>query len=96
MGSIAARLADRVIVTDDNPRGEDPGAIRAEILAACPDADEIGDRAQAIAIAVRDLEAGDVLILAGKGHEEGQTIAGAARPFDDAKIAREAVAQARA
>ena len=96
MGSIAARLADRVIVTDDNPRGEDPGAIRAEILAACPDADEIGDRAQAIAIAVRDLEAGDVLVLAGKGHEEGQTIAGAARPFDDATIAREAVAQGRA
>ena len=95
MGAIAARRADRVIVTDDNPRGEDPAAIRRDILAACPAADEIGDRAEAIADAVRDLDAGDVLVLAGKGHEEGQTVGGAVRPFDDAEIARLAVAEAR-
>ena len=95
MGAIAAHRADRVIVTDDNPRGEDPAAIRRDILAACPAADEIGDRAEAIADAVRDLDAGDVLVLAGKGHEEGQTVAGTVRPFDDAEIARLAVAEAR-
>ena len=95
MGAIAAQRADRVIVTDDNPRGEDPAAIRRDILAACPAADEIGDRAEAIADAVRDLDAGDVLVLAGKGHEEGQTVAGAVRPFDDAEIARLAVAEGR-
>ena len=95
MGAIAAQRADRVIVTDDNPRGEDPAAIRRDILAACPAAAEIGDRAEAIADAVRHLDAGDVLVLAGKGHEEGQTVGGAVRPFDDAEIARLAVAEAR-
>jgi UDP-N-acetylmuramoyl-L-alanyl-D-glutamate--2,6-diaminopimelate ligase len=95
MGAIAAARADRVIVTDDNPRREDPAAIRRDILAACPAADEIGDRAAAIAAAVGDLETGDVLVLAGKGHEEDQTVGDAARPFDDAEIARLAVAEAQ-
>ena len=93
MGAVADGLADRVIVTDDNPRCEDPAVIRRDILAACPDADEIGDRAEAIATAVRGLEAGDVLVLAGKGHEEGQTVGDTAHPFDDAKMARAAVAE---
>ena len=96
MGAIAAALADRVIVTDDNPRGEDPLAIRRDILAACPAADEIGDRAEAIAVAVGDLDEGDVLVVAGKGHEVGQTVGGAVRAFDDAEVARRAVAEGRA
>ncbi len=83
MGEAAARLADLAIVTDDNPRGEDPAAIRAAILAACPGAREIGDRAQAIAAALEMLRPGDVLAVAGKGHEQGQTIGGTVVPFDD-------------
>ena len=88
----AARGADVVIVTDDNPRGEDPAAIRAEILAACPGAREIGDRAQAIAAAIDGLGAGDVLVIAGKGHETGQRIGDRVIPFDDAGVARDALA----
>jgi UDP-N-acetylmuramoyl-L-alanyl-D-glutamate--2,6-diaminopimelate ligase len=83
MGAIAARLADAVIVTDDNPRGEDPAAIRAAILAAAPGAHEIGDRAEAIRAGVAALGAGDVLVIAGKGHETGQYIAGTTYPFSD-------------
>jgi UDP-N-acetylmuramoyl-L-alanyl-D-glutamate--2,6-diaminopimelate ligase len=83
MGAIAARLADRAIVTDDNPRGEDAKIIRAEILAACPGAQDIGDRAKAIRIGVDGLAAGDVLLVAGKGHEEGQTIGKTVVPFSD-------------
>ncbi len=83
MGAIAARLADDVIVTDDNPRGEDPAAIRAAILAAAPGAHEIGDRAEAIRAGVAALSAGDVLVIAGKGHETGQYIAGTTYPFSD-------------
>ena len=92
MGGIAARLADRVIVTDDNPRSEDPAAIRKEILAAAPDAREIGDRREAIATAVAGLGAGDVLVIAGKGHERGQIVAGTVHPFDDREEARRALA----
>ena len=88
MGEAAARLADRVIVTDDNPRGEAPEAIRAAVLAGCPDAAEIGDRTAAIAAALNDLGPGDVLVVAGKGHEQGQTIAGIVHPFDDAGVIR--------
>jgi UDP-N-acetylmuramoyl-L-alanyl-D-glutamate--2,6-diaminopimelate ligase len=88
MGEVAARLADRVIVTDDNPRGEVPQAIRAAILANCPGAREIGDRAGAIEAAVNDLGPGDVLAVAGKGHEQGQTVAGVAHPFDDVSVIR--------
>jgi UDP-N-acetylmuramoyl-L-alanyl-D-glutamate--2,6-diaminopimelate ligase len=83
MGEIAQRLADVAIVTDDNPRSEDPAAIRAAILAAAPDAREIGDRRAAILAAAAMLADGDVLVVAGKGHEQGQTIAGVTHPFDD-------------
>jgi UDP-N-acetylmuramoyl-L-alanyl-D-glutamate--2,6-diaminopimelate ligase len=88
MGEAAARLADVVIVTDDNPRGEDPGSIRAAIRAACRDAQEIGDRAKAIEAALNGLAAGDVLVVAGKGHEQGQIVAGTVVPFDDASVIR--------
>lgn len=83
MGAIAARLADRVIVTDDNPRGEDAAAIRAEILAAAPGALEIGDRAEAIAAAMDGMKPGDVLLVAGKGHETGQIIGDEVVPYSD-------------
>ena len=88
MGDAAARLADAAIITDDNPRSEDPAAIRAAILAACPGAHVIGDRAQAIAAALNAMQPGDVLAVAGKGHEQGQTIAGITLPFDDAATVR--------
>ncbi len=83
MGAIAARLADDVIITDDNPRTEDAAAIRAEILAAAPDAREIGGRHDAIRAGIASLAVGDVLILAGKGHESGQYINGVTYPFSD-------------
>lgn len=91
MGQIAATLAEDVIVTDDNPRGEDPAVIRGQILAACPGATEIGDRAEAIAGAVSALQAGDVLVVAGKGHETGQIVGDQVLPFDDATVVRAAV-----
>ena len=84
MGEIAARLADVVLVTDDNPRSEDPASIRAAILAAAPGAAEVADRADAIARAVGLLEPGDALVVAGKGHETGQTARGITLPFSDA------------
>ncbi len=83
MGRIAAENADRVIVTDDNPRSEQAAAIRAAILAAAPGAAEIGDRSQAIRTAVAELKAGDVLLIAGKGHETGQIIGDRIVPFSD-------------
>jgi UDP-N-acetylmuramoyl-L-alanyl-D-glutamate--2,6-diaminopimelate ligase len=92
MGEIAQRLADRVIVTDDNPRSEDAAAIRRAILARCPKAEEIGDRARAIRRGLALLEPGDLLLIAGKGHESGQIIAGVTHPFEDAAVARAAVA----
>ena len=92
MGEIAARLADIPVVTDDNPRGEDPAAIRREILAACPGALEYGDRAEAIREAVSMLAPDDLLVVAGKGHETGQIVGDTVRPFDDAVCARDAVA----
>jgi UDP-N-acetylmuramoyl-L-alanyl-D-glutamate--2,6-diaminopimelate ligase len=88
MGQAAARLADRIIVTDDNPRGEAPQAIRAAVLTGCPQAREIGDRAAAIEAALNDLAPGDVLVVAGKGHEQGQTVAGVVHPFDDVSVVR--------
>ena len=88
MGAAAAKLADLAIVTDDNPRSEPPAAIRAEILAGCPDATEIGDRAQAIAAGLGLLRSGDVLVVAGKGHEQGQTMSGRTLPFDDRAVIR--------
>ncbi|WP_435769375.1 UDP-N-acetylmuramoyl-L-alanyl-D-glutamate--2,6-diaminopimelate ligase [Nocardioides sp. SYSU DS0651] len=94
MGRIAASLADLVIVTDDNPRTEDPGAIRAEVLAGAREAGgadvlEVGDRRAAIARALAGASAGDVVIVAGKGHETGQEVAGVVHPFDDRAVVRE-------
>jgi UDP-N-acetylmuramoyl-L-alanyl-D-glutamate--2,6-diaminopimelate ligase len=83
MGAAAARLADLAIVTDDNPRSEAPAAIRAAVLASAPGAKEIGDRRAAIRAACAMLEEGDVLVVAGKGHEQGQIVAGVTHPFDD-------------
>jgi len=90
MGAVAAAKADRVIVTDDNPRSEDPAAIRAAIMVAAPSATEIGDRREAIRRAIADLQSGDILLIAGKGHETGQIIGDRVMPFSD----HEAVAAA--
>lgn len=95
MGRVASRLADRVYVTDDNPRYEKPAAIRGAILAAVPGAIEIGDRRQAIAAAIADLGPGDLLVIAGKGHETGQIAGSETYPFDDAAVAREIVGSGR-
>lgn len=92
MGAAAARAADVIFVTDDNPRNENPGEIRAEILTGCPDATEIGDRAEAILAAVDALQPGDALLIAGKGHETGQIIGSDTLPFDDIEQASVAVA----
>ena len=94
MGRVATELADLVYVTDDNPRSEDPAEIRRAILEAAPGAVEIGDRRQAIAAAIAGLGRGDVLVIAGKGHETGQIIGAQVLPFDDAAVAREVVAAA--
>jgi UDP-N-acetylmuramoyl-L-alanyl-D-glutamate--2,6-diaminopimelate ligase len=88
MGEAAARGADAVWITDDNPRSEDPAAIRAAIRAGAPEAREIGGREAAIAAALAALGPGDVLAVAGKGHESGQEIAGVVHPFDDAEVVR--------
>jgi len=93
MGRIAREFANTIIVTDDNPRSEDPATIRAAILKACPGALEIGDRHEAIRAAVKALAPGDVLLLAGKGHESGQIFRDRTLPFDDAVEARRAVAE---
>jgi UDP-N-acetylmuramoyl-L-alanyl-D-glutamate--2,6-diaminopimelate ligase len=95
MGAIAAEKADTVIVTDDNPRSEDPAAIRSEILAAAPGAREIGDRAEAIRTAIRGLGPGDVLVVAGKGHETGQIIGERTLPFSDHEVVRAAIVELR-
>lgn len=92
MGEAAAEFADVVIVTDDNPRSEDPAAIRAEVLKGCPEATEVGDRAEAILRGVDALLPGDALLIAGKGHETGQIIGSDVYPFDDAEQASVAVA----
>lgn len=92
MGAAALANADVLYVTDDNPRSEEPSAIRAAIMAACPDANEVGDRAEAILLAVDALQPGDALLVAGKGHESGQVIKGTIFPFDDVEQASIAVA----
>lgn len=94
MGAAAHRFADAVIVTDDNPRTEDPAAIRAAVRAACPAALEVADREAAIAAALGALQPGDVLAIAGKGHEQGQTIGSHTLPFDDAAVVRRLAAAA--
>ncbi len=91
MGEAVAKFADVALVTDDNPRGEEPGAIRAEILKGCPNGIEISDRAEAILRGVDMLAAGDVLLIAGKGHENGQEIDGVVHPFNDVEQASMAV-----
>jgi len=92
MGQMAAAKADRVIVTDDSPRSENPAAIRAAIRAGAPVACEIGDRAEAIRRAIAELRHGDVLLVAGKGHETGQIFRHGTVPFSD----HEAIAAALA
>lgn len=92
MGAAARAHADVLYVTDDNPRSEDPALIRAAIMAACPEANEVGDRAEAILRGVDALGPGDALLIAGKGHETGQTIQGQVYPFDDVEQASIAVA----
>jgi UDP-N-acetylmuramoyl-L-alanyl-D-glutamate--2,6-diaminopimelate ligase len=89
MGAVAARAADRVIVTDDNPRTEDPAAIRAAVLTGVPAATEIGDRRDAIAAAIGEAGPGDIVLIAGKGHEQGQIVGDLVLPFDDVQVARE-------
>jgi len=92
MGEAAARLADKVIVTDDNPRGEDPAAIRRAVLAGAPAATEIGGRREAIRAAIAQAGPGDIVLLAGKGHEQGQPVGDKILPFDDVTVAREEAA----
>ena len=96
MGHIACDLADAVIVTDDNPRGEDAADIRREVMAGCSGAREIGDRGEAIRAAVADLQEDDLLVIAGKGHERGQLVGSEVLPFDDATAAAEAIEESRA
>jgi UDP-N-acetylmuramoyl-L-alanyl-D-glutamate--2,6-diaminopimelate ligase len=84
MGSVAAEHAEHIIVTDDNPRHEDADRIRAAILATCPLAQDIGDRGAAIAQAVAQASADDIVLVAGKGHETGQIIGDTILPFNDA------------
>ena len=93
MGEIANTLADKVVVTDDNPRYEDPAKIRAQILEAVPKAVEIPDRAIAIQKTVQQLEEGDVLVIAGKGHEQGQIVEEEIYPFDDVEEVQKAINQ---
>jgi UDP-N-acetylmuramoyl-L-alanyl-D-glutamate--2,6-diaminopimelate ligase len=89
MGAVAARLSDLAIVTDDNPRDEDPAAIRREILRGAPGAVEVPGRRDAIAAAVAQAGEGDIILLAGKGHEQGQIVGDRVLPFDDVTVARE-------
>jgi len=93
MGAIAMQHADAVIVTDDNPRSENPATIRAEILAASNGAKEIGNRAEAIRFAVASLQPGDLLLIAGKGHETGQIVGDKVLPFSDHEAASAALAE---
>ncbi|HEY6816213.1 MAG TPA: UDP-N-acetylmuramoyl-L-alanyl-D-glutamate--2,6-diaminopimelate ligase [Croceibacterium sp.] len=97
MGEVAAAHSELVIVTDDNPRGEDPAAIRLQVLAGAPGAREVGDRRAAIHAAIAEADAGDIVLVAGKGHEQGQIVgAGEATrvlPFDDVTVARECAAE---
>ncbi|MEM8948541.1 MAG: UDP-N-acetylmuramoyl-L-alanyl-D-glutamate--2,6-diaminopimelate ligase [Pseudomonadota bacterium] len=93
MGKIAVERADSVFITDDNPRSEDPATIRRAALDAAPGAIEVGDRREAIHQAVRKLEVGDVLVIAGKGHESGQIVGYEVLPFDDVEVARAALAE---
>ena len=92
MGEVATRLSDIVIVTDDNPRSEDPAVIRSAIMAGAPGATEVSGRREAIAEAIRIARSGDIVLVAGKGHETGQIVGDRVLPFDDALVARECAA----
>jgi UDP-N-acetylmuramoyl-L-alanyl-D-glutamate--2,6-diaminopimelate ligase len=92
MGKIAAKFADHVIVTDDNPRTESPAAIRAAIIEGCPSARNINGRRDAIAAAIAEARGDDIVIVAGKGHEQGQIVGDLVLPFDDVTIVRECAA----
>jgi UDP-N-acetylmuramoyl-L-alanyl-D-glutamate--2,6-diaminopimelate ligase len=92
MGTVVSRESDVVIVTDDNPRSEDPAQIRMDVLAGAPGATEIAGRREAIAEAVRMATAGDIILVAGKGHETGQIVGDRVLPFDDVLVAREVAA----
>jgi UDP-N-acetylmuramoyl-L-alanyl-D-glutamate--2,6-diaminopimelate ligase len=92
MGTVAAKGCEIQIVTDDNPRSEEPAAIRAAIREGAPDALDIGDRRSAIAHAIAMAGAGDVVLIAGKGHEQGQIFGDRVLPFDDVEVARECAA----
>jgi UDP-N-acetylmuramoyl-L-alanyl-D-glutamate--2,6-diaminopimelate ligase len=92
MGRVAAQRADYVIVTDDNPRSEDPAAIRRDILQGAPEAREISGRREAVAAAVAEAGSDDIILLAGKGHEQGQIVGDRVLPFDDVTVARECAA----
>jgi len=92
MGAVAVRLADMAIVTDDNPRSEDPAAIRRDILSSAPGAREVAGRRDAIAAAVAEAGPDDIILLAGKGHEQGQIVGDQVLPFDDVSVARECAA----
>jgi UDP-N-acetylmuramoyl-L-alanyl-D-glutamate--2,6-diaminopimelate ligase len=92
MGAVVQELSDIAIITDDNPRGEDPAAIRSAVQAGAPDAMNIGDRRAAISEAIRLSAADDIVLIAGKGHEQGQTIGDQTFPFDDVQVARECTA----
>jgi UDP-N-acetylmuramoyl-L-alanyl-D-glutamate--2,6-diaminopimelate ligase len=91
MGALAHSLADVVIVTDDNPRTESPSKIRAQVLASAPSAIEISDREEAIHESVSGLDKGDILVIAGKGHEIEQLVNNEIRPFNDISVARDAI-----
>lgn len=92
MGAVASAMSDVVIVTDDNPRSEDPAAIRRAILTGAPGVREIAGRREAIAAAVAEARSGDVVLIAGKGHEQGQIVGERVLPFDDVTVARECAA----
>ena len=92
MGAVAARESDLVIVTHDNPRSEAPAAIRRAILAGAPSAREVAGRREAIRAAVAEAGPGDIILLAGKGHEQGQIVGDRILPFDDVSVARECAA----
>jgi UDP-N-acetylmuramoyl-L-alanyl-D-glutamate--2,6-diaminopimelate ligase len=94
MGAIAAALADVAIVTDDNPRSEQPAAIRADILKGAPRAIEYGDRRGAIRLAIEQAVGDDIVLIAGKGHEQGQVVGDLVLPFDDVSVAREVAGEA--
>src|SRR6267154_1805784 len=91
-GQVASELADLVYVTDDNPRSEPADEIRRAIIAAAPHAAEIGERREAIGAAVAQLRRGDILVIAGKGHETGQIIGDKVLPFDDVLVVSDAIA----